>query len=64
MGSDGAPGLLAMHQAGASTFVQDEATSLVHGMPRAALSVGATDKIIPVDDIVSHITGLLSSAAS
>jgi two-component system chemotaxis response regulator CheB len=42
MGSDGAEGLAALHAAGAMTLVQNEATSVVFGMPRAALARGAT----------------------
>jgi two-component system chemotaxis response regulator CheB len=44
MGQDGAHGLLAMREAGASTFGQDEATSVVYGMPRAAFELGAVEK--------------------
>ncbi|MCK6261876.1 chemotaxis response regulator protein-glutamate methylesterase [Vibrio sp. ZSDE26] len=40
MGSDGAQGMLELHQAGASTFAQDEETSLVFGMPKEAIEKG------------------------
>jgi len=42
MGSDGARGLLAMHQAGAMTVTQDEASCVVYGMPKMAVSLGAS----------------------
>ncbi len=48
MGQDGAHGLLAMREAGASTFGQDEATSVVYGMPRAAFELGAVEKQVPL----------------
>lgn len=43
MGRDGAQGLLEMRQAGARTFAQDEASSVVYGMPRAAVELGAVE---------------------
>jgi chemotaxis response regulator CheB len=60
MGLDGAYGLLAMRHAGASTFIQDEHSSLVFGMPRAALEMGAADKQVPLDGISRYVTGLFS----
>ena len=54
MGSDGAQGLLAMAQAGAHTIAQDEATSTVFGMPRAAISLGAASVIAPIGQIARH----------
>ena len=51
MGRDGADGLLAMRQAGADTFVQDEASSVVFGMPKEALHNGAADEAVPLDKI-------------
>jgi two-component system chemotaxis response regulator CheB len=44
MGQDGAQGLLAMRDAGANTLGQDEATSVVYGMPKAAFDLGAVEK--------------------
>lgn len=61
MGKDGAQGLLAMKQAGAVTFAQDEATSVVFGMPREALMVGAADEAVPLGEISAK---LLASAGS
>jgi two-component system chemotaxis response regulator CheB len=54
MGSDGAQGLLAMAQAGACTIAQDEATSTVFGMPRAAISLGAAGVVAPIGQIARH----------
>lgn len=51
MGRDGADGLLALRQAGAHTIVQDEATSVVYGMPRAAKALGAAIEELPIDKI-------------
>ncbi len=51
MGADGAKGLLAMKEAGAFTVVQDEASSVVWGMPRAAFELGAAEKVLPLQKI-------------
>jgi two-component system chemotaxis response regulator CheB len=48
MGDDGAAGLLEMKQAGAATLAQDEATSVVFGMPREAIQRGAVDSVLPL----------------
>jgi two-component system chemotaxis response regulator CheB len=45
MGSDGARGLLALRQAGARTFAQDEESCVVFGMPQAAIKMGAVDRV-------------------
>lgn len=55
MGDDGARGLLELRQAGARTIAQDEATSVVFGMPRAAIELGAAERVLPLDLIASHI---------
>jgi two-component system chemotaxis response regulator CheB len=57
MGQDGASGLLAMAQAGARTIAQDEASCVVFGMPRAAISMGAAKIIAPLDRIAEHVLG-------
>ncbi len=55
MGTDGAQGLLAMKRAGAVTIAQDEASSIVFGMPREALRIGATDRVVPLSGIPTLI---------
>ena len=49
MGDDGARGLLEMKEAGALTVAQDEATSVVFGMPKEAIALGAANKVMPLD---------------
>ena len=51
MGRDGAAGLAALRKAGATTIAQDEATSLVYGMPRAAWELGAVEQLLPLSEI-------------
>jgi len=51
MGRDGAAGLLTMRQAGAMTIGQDEATSVVYGMPRVAAELGAVQQQLPIERI-------------
>ncbi|NLC34944.1 MAG: chemotaxis response regulator protein-glutamate methylesterase [Alcaligenaceae bacterium] len=55
MGKDGAQGMLAMKQAGAVTFAQDEASCVVFGMPREALHIGAADAAVPLSEISERI---------
>ena len=51
MGKDGARGLLQMREAGAWTIAQDEATSVVFGMPRVAIELGAARQVLPLGAI-------------
>jgi two-component system, chemotaxis family, response regulator WspF len=51
MGRDGAAGLLAMRKAGKLTIAQDQQTSAVYGMPRAAADIGAAELILPLEKI-------------
>ncbi|WP_242095350.1 MULTISPECIES: chemotaxis response regulator protein-glutamate methylesterase [unclassified Sphingomonas] len=60
MGDDGARGLLEMKQAGARTIAQDEASSIVFGMPKEAIARGAADRIAPLNHIARE---LLQAAA-
>jgi two-component system chemotaxis response regulator CheB len=55
MGDDGARGLLEMRQAGASTVAQDEASSVVFGMPKEAIALGAAGRVLPLDHLASEI---------
>lgn len=56
MGRDGAQGLLAMRKAGKLTIAQDQASSAVYGMPRAAAEIQAADKILSLEDIAQALT--------
>ena len=51
MGDDGARGMLEMKQAGAATIAQDEATSVVFGMPKEAIKLNAVDRVLPLESI-------------
>jgi chemotaxis response regulator CheB len=55
LGRDGAAGLLAMRNEGWHTIAQDEATSVVYGMPRLANELGAAAEVLPLDRIASSI---------
>jgi two-component system chemotaxis response regulator CheB len=58
MGHDGADGLLALRRAGAHTIAQDEATSVVFGMPREAILLGAVEHVAPLPKIAELISRL------
>ncbi|HTB29504.1 MAG TPA: chemotaxis response regulator protein-glutamate methylesterase [Steroidobacteraceae bacterium] len=64
MGKDGALGLLEMRQAGAATVVQDEATSVVWGMPGEAVALGAACHILPLGSISATVSRLAASESS
>lgn len=55
MGKDGAQGMLAMKQAGAYNFAQDEASCVVFGMPKEAIAAGATDETLPLRDMARAV---------
>jgi two-component system chemotaxis response regulator CheB len=55
MGDDGASGMLEMKQAGAVTIAQDEATSVVFGMPNEAIKRGAVDMVLPLQGIAASV---------
>jgi two-component system chemotaxis response regulator CheB len=55
MGDDGSRGLKEMHDAGAPTVAQDEASSVVWGMPGAAVKSGAVDEVLPLNQVAAAI---------
>jgi two-component system, chemotaxis family, response regulator WspF len=57
MGRDGAEGLLRLRRRKWHTLAQDEATSIVYGMPRAAAEIGAAAQILPITRIAAAILG-------
>lgn len=59
MGGDGARGLLAMRNAGAKTIGQDEASSVVYGMPKVAYELGAVEKQMPLLKIAQGILDMI-----
>ncbi len=55
IGSDGAAGMLKLKEAGQETIAQDESTSIVYGMPKAAAELGAATRIASIEEIVSYL---------
>jgi len=51
MGNDAAKGVRAVKAAGGSVLAQDEATSMIFGMPAEAIKTGAVDEVLPLDEI-------------
>jgi two-component system, chemotaxis family, protein-glutamate methylesterase/glutaminase len=58
MGRDGAAGLLQIRRAGGVTVAQDEATSVVYGMPREAVILDAASRVLPLGEIAAAIAAL------
>jgi two-component system chemotaxis response regulator CheB len=59
MGDDGARGLGAMKRAGSATLAQDEASSVVYGMPKAAIDQGAANDVAGLDGMADAIVRYL-----
>lgn len=59
MGYDGARGMLAMRRKGARTIGQDEASSVVYGMPKVAYEIGAVEKQVSLNQISSQLSAML-----
>jgi two-component system, chemotaxis family, protein-glutamate methylesterase/glutaminase len=64
MGDDGARGLKEMRDAGAPTIAQDEATSVVWGMPGAAVKLGAVGEILPLNKVADAVMRLAEAAGA
>jgi len=58
MGRDGAEGLLSLRRAGALTIAQDESTSVIFGMPREAVALGAAEHVLGIDQIPEMLVRL------
>ena len=58
MGRDGAEGMKMMHDAGAKTIAQDEASCVVFGMPKEAIALGGVDFVLPLDQIAQKMLRL------
>ncbi|WP_376872932.1 chemotaxis response regulator protein-glutamate methylesterase [Albirhodobacter sp. R86504] len=58
MGRDGAQQLYSLRQAGARCFAQDQASSVIYGMPRAALESGGAECALPLEAVAKHILSL------
>ena len=61
MGEDGARGLLALRKAGGRTLIQDEASSVVWGMPGAACRLGAAECVLPIESVADQLLAFASS---
>jgi two-component system chemotaxis response regulator CheB len=58
MGDDGAHGMLEMHEAGAATIAQDEATCVVFGMPNEAIKLGGAQQVLPLELMAPEVLRL------
>lgn len=59
MGNDGAQGVRLLKKSGSTTLAQDEATSVVFGMPREAIATGSIDEVLPLKEIAPRLVALL-----
>ncbi len=64
MGRDGAYGMLTIRRAKGYTIAQDELTSTIFGMPRAAIQLGAAREVLPALDIARRLVGLVGESAA
>ncbi|MFP1761612.1 protein-glutamate methylesterase/protein-glutamine glutaminase [Lonsdalea quercina] len=61
MGNDGAMGMLEMHQAGAYTMAQNEASCVVFGMPREAIALGGVDEVVDLHQVSQRMLAQISA---
>ena len=61
MGKDGAAGMRDMHNAGAYTYAQDEASCVVFGLPKEAIAVGGVDEVVALSDVARAAMGKLAT---
>ena len=64
MGCDGTEGLGVLKRAGAATLAQDEASSVVWGMPGSAVATGYVDEVLPLEQIPAAVAALVAPARS
>ena len=60
MGEDGAEGISAIQKAGGHTLAQDESSSIVYGMPKAAIERGVVDRVLPLSEMAGYLNSLSS----
>jgi two-component system chemotaxis response regulator CheB len=63
MGGDGAEAMLALRRTGARTIAQDEATSVVFGMPRQAIALGAVAQVLPLAEMARRLREMVAEGA-
>lgn len=61
MGADGAGGMRMLSEAGAATIAQDEQTSTVFGMPKAAIEMQAASIVLPIDEVAEEVMRLINA---
>ena len=61
MGCDGAKGLRHLKALGALTLAQDEASSVIFGMPKAAIDLGSASEVLPIDRIAGRLADFVRS---
>jgi two-component system chemotaxis response regulator CheB len=63
MGADGAEGLLSLRKGGAETIAQDEATSVVFGMPKEAINRGAAKHVVGITEVATKIVDCINKSS-
>jgi two-component system, chemotaxis family, protein-glutamate methylesterase/glutaminase len=63
MGRDGSTGVVAVHREHGWNIAQDEASSIVFGMPSAAIATGCVDAVVPLDKVASEIVDRVAAVS-